>query len=177
MTVIGRDCWRFSSPAPLFQWGHLNPAATDGIGVSQKQKLHNFPWQPVPVLSHPSNGKVFPDVQGESPGCLSLCPLPLTVTLGTTEKSWLHPLCTPASGVYIHWWDTPWTLSSPRWTVPALSPSSHTTDAPVPSSSSWLFAGLSPVCPCLSLTGKPQNWRSHSRWGDGKKHLPLDLLI
>lgn len=31
----------------------------------QEWKLHNFPWQPVPVLSPPWNGKVFPDVQRE----------------------------------------------------------------------------------------------------------------
>lgn len=59
-----------------------------------------------------------------------------------------------------------------------LSVFSHRTDSPVPSSSSWLFAGPSPVCPCLSCTKEPNT--GHSTAGvdtpvlsrRGKDHLP-----
>lgn len=46
--------------------------------------------QPVPVLSNPPSKEVFPDVQRSS--CVSVCTLTVVLSLGTTEKAWLHPL-------------------------------------------------------------------------------------
>ena len=68
--------------------------------------------------------KCFLMFRGNLP-CFSLCPLPLVLSLGTTEQSLapssLHPPC--------RYWCTlmrsPWAFSSPGWTVPAPSASPH----------------------------------------------------
>jgi len=57
-----------------------------GLEYLQRTRLHNLPGQPVPGLSHPQSKQVLPHVQTELL-CFSLCPLPLVLSLGTTEKS------------------------------------------------------------------------------------------
>lgn len=52
--------------------------------------------------------------------CSSLFPLPLTLSLGTTEKS-MTVLFAPSLQLSIHIDKISWTLSSPGWTVPTLS--------------------------------------------------------
>jgi len=84
------------STPPLKQ-GHLEQAVQDHVQAVfeylQGWRLHHLPGQPVPVLGHSHSEKVFPDVQREPPVflrgnllCFSLCPLPLVLSLGTTEK-------------------------------------------------------------------------------------------
>ena len=52
--------------------------------------------------------------------CFSLCPLPLVLSLGSTEKSLtpssVHPSCRYLYTLMRY----PWVCSSPGWTVPAL---------------------------------------------------------
>ena len=70
-------------------------------------------------------------------------------------------------------------FSSQGCMVPAFSASPCMTDAPSPSWSFWLFAGLAPGCPSLSCTREPttsQTWRqklamSHPHWENGTEHL------
>jgi len=40
--------------------------------------------------------------------------------------------------------------------IPALSASPHMTDALIPELSLWPFAGLAPICSCLSCAGEPR---------------------
>lgn len=101
----------------------------------------------------------------------SLCPLPLALSLSTTEKS----LGASLYQIFIHADKTPWTCSSPGWKIQTLSASSHTSDAAAPSPRLWPCTGLIPTCPCLSGTEKPQ----HSipgifpqGWVERKDHLP-----
>ena len=82
---VGRDLWRSSRPNPLLKQGHLQLVVQDCVQVAseylQGRRLHTLLGQPVPVASHPHS--------------FSLCPLPLVLSLGTTEKSLapssLHP--------------------------------------------------------------------------------------
>lgn len=63
---------------PPAQAGHLKPAAQDsgplGFSYLQGWRLSHHPRLPVPVLSCPLSNKMF------------LCPLPLFLSMGTTEK-------------------------------------------------------------------------------------------
>ena len=72
--------------------------------------------QPVPGLSHSHSTKAFPD-RWSLPH-FSLCPLPLVLSLGTTEKS-LAPFSLQFSVRYLYSLiRSPWAFSSPGWTVP-----------------------------------------------------------
>lgn len=51
----------------------------------QGQKLHSIFGQSMPVYGHPLSENVFPDVQSFL--CFSMCPLPLVLSLCSTEKS------------------------------------------------------------------------------------------
>ena len=90
MFGVGRDLWRSPSPTPLPKQSHLQQAAQDlvqaGLEYLQRRRIHSPSGQPVPVLRHPQREEVLPYVQMELP-IFSLCPLPLVLSLGTTEKS------------------------------------------------------------------------------------------
>jgi len=90
MAGAGRDLCGASSPTPPLKQGHLQQAAQDlvqgGLEYLQRRRLHSLPGQPVPVLRHPQSEEVLPHVQTNFL-CFSLCPLPLVLSLGTTEKS------------------------------------------------------------------------------------------
>jgi len=85
-----RDLCGSPSPAPLLKQGHLEQAAQNlvqvGLEYLQRRRLHSLPRQPVPVLCHPQSEDVLPHVR-QNFLCFSLCPLPLVLSLGTTEKS------------------------------------------------------------------------------------------
>lgn len=66
---------------------------------------------------------------------IASCPAPL-------KRAWLCCVCALPSGIYTYWYD-------PYMPRQAILASHHRKDASVPSSSSWLFTGLTPVCPCL----------------------------
>lgn len=59
----------------------------------------------------------------------SLCLLPLTISVDTHKKclavSSVLAVYSCPSNIYIYWWDTSWTFSSPGRTVPAVSASPH----------------------------------------------------
>lgn len=77
--------------------------------------------------------------------------------------------------VFIQAGKIPWTCSSPGWKIPTLSASSHMSDAAVPSSPLWTCTGLTPACPRLSGTERPQHRVPdifHQGWAEGKDHLP-----
>lgn len=103
-----RACWTLS--------------CSDGFSVSPNRKLHNLSRQHAPALYH-SHSKVLPGVQMWTYCVSSLCLLFLLLALGTTEKtlalSLLHSLFSYLQTLM----KFPWTFSSPRWTVPALSAS------------------------------------------------------
>ena len=54
--------------------------------ISPGMETPQLPGQPVPGLSHPYSKKCFPMFRGNLL-CFSVCPLPLVLSLGTTEKS------------------------------------------------------------------------------------------
>jgi len=84
------DLWGLSSPTPLLKQGHLEQAAQDHIQVGferlQQRRHHNPFGQPVPVF-HTLKVKKFFLMFTWNFLCFSLCPLPLVLSLGTTEKS------------------------------------------------------------------------------------------
>lgn len=63
---FGRDFWKPSSPNLLLKQVHLQQLAQDHVQVSfeslQRIRLHNLPWQFVPVLCH-SRSEEFHPVQ------------------------------------------------------------------------------------------------------------------
>jgi len=69
MVEVGRGLWSSSGPTHLLKQGHPEKGVQNhtqtAFGYLQGWRLHNMPWQPVPVLSHPHTEKVFPDVQRE----------------------------------------------------------------------------------------------------------------
>jgi len=87
MVEVGR---RSSSPNPLPKQGHLKQVAEDLIQVGfeylQRRRIHNPFGQPVAMLCHPQRKKFFLMFRWNFL-CFSLCPLPLVLPLGTTEKS------------------------------------------------------------------------------------------
>jgi len=85
----------------------------------------------------------------------SLRPLPLDLSLGTTRKS----LSPSSPFTYLHTLTRflPSLLFSRLNSLGSLRLSSYERcSCPVPSSSLWPFAGLSPACLCLSCTGEPR---------------------
>lgn len=57
-------------------------------------------WQPMPVTGHSHDKKGFSSMIRWKFMCFNLCPLPLLLSLGVTEKSLFHSL---PSGIYTHW--------------------------------------------------------------------------
>ena len=122
----------------------------------------------LPVLGHPHNEKCFLMLRGNLL-CFSLCPLPLVLLPGSTEKSLaLSPLHPPQRYLYMLI-SYPivlvsWTIASPDWAVPAFSASPHRRGAPV-SSSSWpLWDSLCTISMSL-LYWAAQKWTQDSRCG------------
>lgn len=73
--------------------------------------------------------------------CFSLCPSPLVLSQGTAEGSLTLYFNMCFSGIWAHWWDSPWIFSSVGWMLPVLSAFPPVICAADP----WL---LSPVCLC-----------------------------
>ena len=98
MAEVGRELWRSSGPIPLLEQGNLEPVAQDRVQMAfellQERRLYNLSGQPVVVLSHPHSKKCFLMFRWTLL-CVSLCSLPLVLSLGVTEKnlalSSLHP--------------------------------------------------------------------------------------
>jgi len=88
MVGVGRDLQGSSGPTSLLKQGHLEQVTQDLVqaGFEYPQRLHNLPGQPVPVLHHVRVKKFFLMFRRNFL-CCSLCPLPLVLSLGTTEKS------------------------------------------------------------------------------------------
>jgi len=88
MARIGRDFCGSSSPTPGSKQGYLEQAAQDhvhaGFEYLQRRRIHNLPGQPGPGVW---KVKMFLLTFRWNFLCFSLCPLPLVLSLGTTEKS------------------------------------------------------------------------------------------
>ena len=84
MLGAGRDLCGSSSPTPLRKQGHLQQAAQGlvqvGLEYLQRQRIHSFSGQPVPVLRHPQSEEVLPHVQRElaSLQFVPVAPCPVT---------------------------------------------------------------------------------------------------
>jgi len=90
MVGVGRDLWGSSGPTPLPKQGHLQQVPQDcvqaGLEYLQRRRIHN----PLGSLFQGSvtiQVKKFFLVFRWNFLCFSLCPLPLVLSLGTTEKS------------------------------------------------------------------------------------------
>lgn len=101
----------------------------DGFGITPTMESPQPPWKKTCFLIF--RGNLL---------CFCLCSLPLVLALGTTKKVWLQPFYNISMGIFIHWLD------------PALSAFTYRRSATVPSPPLLLFAGLHPLCPCLSCT-------------------------
>jgi len=86
MVGVGRDLWRLSSTTLVLNQGHLEQATQDCVQVGfeyvQGRRCHNSSGQPVPVTL---KVKKFFLVFRWNFLCFILCPLPLVLSLGTTN--------------------------------------------------------------------------------------------
>lgn len=74
MAAVGRDCWRFSSPTPLFQQGHLNSAAPDGFWVSPRMETPQPPLATCASAQSPLQWKSV-SLCSEGASCISVSAL------------------------------------------------------------------------------------------------------
>jgi len=97
MVGLGSDLCRSSSPTPLPKQGHLQQAAQDlfeaGVENLQRRRVNNLSGN-LSQCSVTLRGKKFFLMFRQNFLCFSLCPLPLVLLLGTTEKSLPYPLDT-----------------------------------------------------------------------------------
>lgn len=173
MAVVGRDHWRFSSPAPLFQWGHLNPAAPDSFGVPPSVET---PQLPLAICASAQSLQQWKNVSWCSEGttCVSVCVFCLWLCHWTPLRSPGSILFAHLIQVFIYIGETsfgPSLLQAEQSQLSQLLLISHTLQSLNllcgPSLDSLQFSSMS-----ISLVlGSPRTR------GDGKKHLPLDLLI
>lgn len=103
-----------------------------------------------------------------------LCPLPVARSLGKNLVLYLlKSLYTLVR--------YPWALSSPGWTFPHLSTSSHTLGTTSPQWPSWPFTGLTLVYSYHSSDGEPRYGHSapdvsYQCWAEGKDLLVVPCL-
>lgn len=90
LAEVGRELQRSSGSACYYQ--ARPPTAScpglcpDSISVSPRMETPTTFLASLSVLGHLRSGKAFPDVQ-RGPLCFSLCPWPLALALGITDKS------------------------------------------------------------------------------------------
>lgn len=128
---VRRDIWKSAGPNPAAQAGQPRagcPGQCPNSFWRSPQGLHNLSNQPSTVLHHPHSKEMFPDVQREPLIIQFVAPLPLILLLDTAQKSGSAHIA-PSPQVFLDIDDTPQILSSPGWTVPALSASPRR-DAP-----------------------------------------------
>jgi len=86
MLGVGRDLWGSYSPTPLPKQGHLQQAAQDlvqaGLKGDSTTSLGNLVQWSITL-----RGKKFFLMFRRNFLCFRLCPLPLVLSLGSTEKS------------------------------------------------------------------------------------------
>lgn len=134
-----------SDPTPLLKQHHLNAVAQDNVVAFeylQVWRLHNFPGQSLPVLSHPHRKKCFL-VLRRNFLCFTFCPLSLVLLQSTAESSqmlsssfplsssmcWLFTLPSALNSTTSSWLLQPWlrlTFTSPAsHSLWAWSPAQH----------------------------------------------------
>jgi len=86
MVGVGRDLWGSSSPTPLLKQGHLQQAAQDLV-QADREGDSTTSLGSLFQCSVTLRGKKFFLMFRWNLLCFSLCPLPLVLSLGTTEKS------------------------------------------------------------------------------------------
>lgn len=115
-----------------------------GFGVSLRSDSPQPPKASCAGAQHPhSKTKSSVSCCSETLLCFSLCPVPLVLSLGTTEKSLA---LTSSSQVFTDTAKIPLNLFS-RLKSPSSQPVLTGGDAPVPPWQSWPLTGLSPVHP------------------------------
>jgi len=91
MAEFGRDPWRSSGPTLLLKQDHQEPGAQDHVQMAfeclQGGRLHNLSGQPLAILGHTHRVKKYFLMFRWTLLCFSLCPLPVVLSLGTTERS------------------------------------------------------------------------------------------
>lgn len=147
---------------------------------NKTKKLHRLSGQPVPDFHHPSCKKKKKNRSfclfvliclmtfQLNILCFNWCPLYLVLLWGAM-RSLLSLLYAPWSVIYVHWQDPP---------KPFLLHAEHSQPSPYNRCSSLLpsllpFAGLSPVCACISCPVEPSAGYSTSDvpsqgWVEGK---------
>jgi len=90
MVGVGRGLWGSSSQTPLTRQGHLQQTVQDHIQADleylQIRRLHNPSGQLLQCSVTLQVKKIFLMFR-QNKLCFSLCPLPVVLLLGTTEKS------------------------------------------------------------------------------------------
>lgn len=89
MVKVGRDLWRSPGPTPLLRQGHLKQVAEVHV-QSAFEYLQRGRTHSVPALRQPHMKNHFPEFRGNllcsNLLCFTWCPLPLVLSLGTTDK-------------------------------------------------------------------------------------------
>lgn len=115
------NLWRVSGSTSPIKQGNLKQAvhvhSQSFYEYFQEGRLRNVYWagrQPAPVLGHPHNKQCF--MYRWSFLCFSLCPVPLCLPLGITEKSLALSSSHPPSRNFIRFplLSSPAALSSPQ---------------------------------------------------------------
>ena len=176
MVEVRRDLWRSSGLMPLLKQGHLEPAGQDHVQTAfeylQGGRLHNLLWLLVPVFRYPCSKELFPIFRVNFL-CFNLCPLPLVLSLGTTEKS-----LAPSSLHLPFSWDLPkpclLQAEQPHLSQPFLMWemiwSLHHPCGPPLNFLQYVYAFL--VLSSPELDPALQAW-PHQHWAEWQDHLPL----
>lgn len=155
MVEIRRDLWRSSGQTPPAQteqpMAGCPGLCPGGFWMSPWMETPQPPWIACLSAQSPSQ-QITMYWCSDNPPNFSLWPLPLILSVGTTEKSLAPSSLHSPFSIYIHWQDPP--KLSLGWPVPALSAFLSSWKK---CSSPFLifgypFTGLSLVCPCLSHT-------------------------
>ena len=131
MAELGRDLWRSSGPTPLLTHSQLPRTMSRQLfNISEDGGSTSSVGNLCRCSVTPAVKECFPIFRWNLL-CFTLCPLPLVLSLGTTERAWLHPFRTSVQVfIYINK-----ILPQPSllWAKQLwLLPFSHIRDAPVP---------------------------------------------
>ena len=141
LNEVGRALWKSSGPTPCSSRATYSKLPR----IKSRELLKVSKEDSPPALCMVHANALSPTQHRCASWCSSLCLWPHVLSLGTTEKSLaLYSLHLPFRHLPL------------GWTVPPLSVFPHRRDASDLSSSSWPFAGLSPIVSFLSCTWKPR---------------------
>lgn len=146
-----QNCWGWEEPSdPLVHspssarasWSRL-PRTVSSPWTPPRWTLHHLSGKP--VLCHPHNRKLFPDVQKKLP-VFQFVPFTPCAAAGHHWKPGSVFRALSIQVIFTHQQELPWAFSPPGWTVSALLACPHRKQLPVPLSSQ-----CSPGCCQLPL--------------------------